>query len=467
MSHIFISYSKQDIAFARHLRKLLQDEGFAVWMDETRLVPSERWWPTIEQNILTCAAFIVIMSPQAQESQWVEREILVAEEKETRKPIFPVLFSGRPWRRLADIQYADMTAGLDAALPSELLEGLKDFVPRFTGAVVPPQLPGVTRSIDRSPNTHLIITALVTAVVILATLLIFAPRSLPGMRGNDSPSTPAPSQNAIIATEESRPTRTRSDEVPAPIMTDELFASDPFSEALERAQAGVSENSQWEVFVWTFGGVEMVLAPVGCFIMGSEDGDDDEKPAAQVCIDQPFWIDQYEVSNEQFERYSGQSAYESTWTDLNRPRESITWFEARDFCALRDSRLPIEKEWEYAARGPDNLIYPWGNIYSSVKVVSSEETTMDIGSKPEGVSWVGALDMVGNVWEWTGSLYMPYPYFDNETERDGDVDSNRGRAVRGGSFITDLAFHLRAAARIEGNPVRVNNDLGFRCARSA
>jgi hypothetical protein len=63
MDHIFISYSKKDINFARHLRRLLTDEGFGVWMDETRLVPAEQWWPTIEQNIETCAAFIVIMSP--------------------------------------------------------------------------------------------------------------------------------------------------------------------------------------------------------------------------------------------------------------------------------------------------------------------------------------------------------------------------------------------------------------------
>ena len=66
MAHIFISYSKNDIDFARRLRNSLQDKGFAVWMDETKLVPSERWWPTIEQNILTCGVFIVIMSRNSQ-----------------------------------------------------------------------------------------------------------------------------------------------------------------------------------------------------------------------------------------------------------------------------------------------------------------------------------------------------------------------------------------------------------------
>ena len=75
MDHLFVSYSKKDIRFARHLRKLLEDEGFGVWMDESKLVPSEQWWPAIERNIDSCAAFLVIMSANSKGSRWVEREI--------------------------------------------------------------------------------------------------------------------------------------------------------------------------------------------------------------------------------------------------------------------------------------------------------------------------------------------------------------------------------------------------------
>ena len=102
MTHVFISYSKKNIEFARYLRGLLQDHGFTVWMDETKLVPSERWWTRIEQNVKTCAAFVIIMSPEAKDSDWVEREILVAEK--TKKPIFPVLLAGEAWSRLGNIQ---------------------------------------------------------------------------------------------------------------------------------------------------------------------------------------------------------------------------------------------------------------------------------------------------------------------------------------------------------------------------
>src|SRR5438477_5300877 len=100
MAHIFISYSKKDIDFARHLRHLLQDQGFPVWMDETKLVPGDEWWPTIEQNIRSCDAFIVIMSPEARVSKWVQREILLAERPDVNKPIFPMLLAGEAFTRL-------------------------------------------------------------------------------------------------------------------------------------------------------------------------------------------------------------------------------------------------------------------------------------------------------------------------------------------------------------------------------
>jgi hypothetical protein len=85
MTHLFISYSKQDAEFARYLRGLLEAQGFRAWLDEARIDPSARWWKTIEENIDACAAFLVVMSPAAADSDWVEREILRAESK--KKPI--------------------------------------------------------------------------------------------------------------------------------------------------------------------------------------------------------------------------------------------------------------------------------------------------------------------------------------------------------------------------------------------
>jgi hypothetical protein len=123
MSHVFISYSKQNVDFARYLRALLEGEGCAVWMDEVRLQPSARWWKAIEENIHTCAAFVVVMSPEAAESDWVEREILLAEK--LKRPLFPVLLAGDAWSRLANIQYEDCRAGLRAKLSRRFLNGIR------------------------------------------------------------------------------------------------------------------------------------------------------------------------------------------------------------------------------------------------------------------------------------------------------------------------------------------------------
>lgn len=132
MSHIFISYSREDIVFVRHLKQLLEAQDFPVWIDETRLEPGQRWWQRIENNINACAAFIVVMSPAAEESEWVERELLFAER--VGKPIFPVLLGGDYWPRLAEIQFVDMTRGTDAALPLHLIHSLRALVPARVSA---------------------------------------------------------------------------------------------------------------------------------------------------------------------------------------------------------------------------------------------------------------------------------------------------------------------------------------------
>lgn len=152
MAHVFISYSKQDIDFARHLRRLLVAQGFSVWLDESRLAPSSRWWTEIESNIERSAALIVIMSPHARDSDWVEREILYAER--LNKPIFPVLLAGEDWPRLANLQYADMRDGLNAALPPSLAARLATVTGPLTRQSADIAPPPSVRPPKRVPRTH-------------------------------------------------------------------------------------------------------------------------------------------------------------------------------------------------------------------------------------------------------------------------------------------------------------------------
>jgi len=122
--HIFISFSKHDIAFARYLRNLLEDRDFTVWMDDQNRMSDTAQWPTFEQQIATCAAFIIIMSPEALDSKWIEREIQTAQSLTSPKTIIPVLLMGEPWESLGNLPYEDMRAGLAVKLSPTLLENL-------------------------------------------------------------------------------------------------------------------------------------------------------------------------------------------------------------------------------------------------------------------------------------------------------------------------------------------------------
>lgn len=233
----------------------------------------------------------------------------------------------------------------------------------------------------------------------------------------------------------------------------------------------IEANHEWEVVEQAFDGVMMVMVPAGCFEMGTESGGgDDEHPVETICFYDPFWIDKYEVTNRQFNRLNGEARRESRWTEPYLPRDSIIWSEAYAFCERRGAKLPTEAEWEYAARGPDHLIYPWGNEFVEDNVVywgNSEGQTAVVGSRPDGVSWVGAYDMSGNVWEWVNTIYdqtdFPYPYATDDGRETYDISSQR--VLRGGSY-RDVEVILRSADRLRNNPVDVHNIFGFRCARS-
>ena len=255
---------------------------------------------------------------------------------------------------------------------------------------------------------------------------------------------------------------------PTPLPAGTATAIAQLSQEIQRAFVAVQNNNDWQPYIQEFNGIPMALVPVGCFEMGSEDGDSDERPVETICIDEPFWIDVYEVTNEQYG-----SVRCSDWSSApDQPRNCVDWFAATAHCEDRGGRLPTEAEWEYAARGQDSLVYPWGNEYDAQLVISEDDPTYGdtetapIGSRPAGASWVGALDMSGNVWEWISSLYEDYLY-DSEDGREADTGNRTDvrRVLRGGSFFNS-ALNLRSASRNFRNPGLEGGGDGFRCARS-
>ncbi|HID62288.1 MAG TPA: formylglycine-generating enzyme family protein, partial [Anaerolineae bacterium] len=222
--------------------------------------------------------------------------------------------------------------------------------------------------------------------------------------------------------------------------------------------------------------VEMVTIPAGEFIMGSDEGEDNEKPAHTVSLE-AFEIDKFEVTNEQFARFVEETGYQTdaekagetgTWRTYaegkdNHPVVKVTWNDAVAYCEWAGKRLPTEAEWEKAARGEDGRVYPWGNEWDPAKANTKEgglRGTAAVGSFGAGASPYGVEDMAGNVWEWTADWYQAYPDSDFYSEYFGE----KFRVLRGGGWFNDQKT-VRSAYRSSSSPDLRNDDVGFRCAR--
>jgi len=212
--------------------------------------------------------------------------------------------------------------------------------------------------------------------------------------------------------------------------------------------------------------------------MGYDGGLDDEKPPHEVDLPE-YQIDLFEVTNAQFAGFVEATGYQTeaeqagssrVWRDEwadgkdNHPVVRVTWNDAIAYCEWVGKHLPTEAEWEKAARGPEGLIYPWGDTYDAAKANGRDSglrSTVAVGSYGEGASPYGTFDMAGNVREWTADPgYFPYPGNNVPSSYYGD----ELRVLRGGGWFDD-APDLRTTRRNPTSPSAANWDIGFRCAK--
>lgn len=248
---------------------------------------------------------------------------------------------------------------------------------------------------------------------------------------------------------------------------------------------------------------DMILIPAGWFEMGSNDGGSAEKPMHRVYID-AFYIDYYEVTNEQFCRFLNEKGNQEEnggkWLNIdsedclieysdgkycpksdytNHPVLGISWYGARAYAKWAGKRLPTEAEWEKAARG--GLVgkkRPWGDLIShddanyasytaGIRLPTGGrdkwERTSPVGSFPP--NGYGLYDMAGNVWEWCSDWYDAN-YYKNSPERNPQGPlSDTYRVIRGGGWMNP-AEYIRCSFRYRVAPTYTNPVLGFRCVLS-
>jgi len=224
-------------------------------------------------------------------------------------------------------------------------------------------------------------------------------------------------------------------------------------------------------------GVQMVLVPAGDFIMGNEDGLDNEKPTHTVNLD-AFYIDKFEVTNslykecvdstecvlpKQINSYT-RSRYYGNPTYDDFPVVYVDWNMANNYCEWRGARLPSEAEWEKAARSTDGRTYPWGEGIDGSYAHYNKVDTTSVGNYEKGISEYGAYDMAGNVWEWVLDWYANNYYAISPTSNPMGPSSGEFRVIRGGAWGNNLFF--RSAYRYWFNPLLAAEHIGFRCVQS-
>jgi formylglycine-generating enzyme required for sulfatase activity len=404
MSHIFISYSKKNIAFARHLRGMLENEGFTIWMDEEKLNPSQRWWPEIEKNIISCAAFIVIMSPDAQESDWVEREILVAEDKDHRKEIFPVLLSGKRWSRLGNIQYEDMTAGLNAILSSRFVDELRAVMPFRDNTRPPPQS-------FRSLMTDETVDTEGSMVSVSGTGFI----------------------------------------MPQPFEWIDIPGGDVtlIPDARAKEIGYLKKNTTFPVAPFQIAKYPVTNAQFAKFV---EDGgreprfwDDSEYNQADYPVVGVSWFDAIEFCKWLNDKINADGGGTDTIYGVRTSPGIIT--------------LPTEQQWQRAAQGDDGREYPWGDERPKRDLCNYDKNVgvpTAVDRYPDGISPYGVMDMSGNVREWCLTQLKT---------GGNDLESAGNRILRGGTWTEVRArpdTYLNVKYRFSASSDIRENDLGFR-----
>jgi formylglycine-generating enzyme required for sulfatase activity len=443
---VFISHAwedKEDIAGP--LAEALRRKGLRVWYDEFTLTLGDSLRRSIDRGLAQSRYGVVILSPHFFAKEWPQKELdgLAAREDGSGKVILPIWHNvtreevSRFSPTLADRLAVSTAKGLDAVV-EEILRALGE--EHRLGSHPPVVKPTLAKP-RWSVNWKIVGAIAVAAVAVAVGVILLAGRG--------------PKATPTLGDTRTRPTD----------------------------------------------GMVMVYVPGGTLQMGSDEGDpyadDDEFPQHPVTLDS-FWIDRTEVANAQFAAFLNEQGNQTeggvTWLALEdedcpiervdgeyRPKSGyadypvfeVSWYGAAAYCRWGGGRLPTEAEWEYAARGTEGRIYPWGNEFdcaggnlrdSYTGCDDGYDLTAPVGQFPDGASWCGTLDMAGNVWEWVYDWRGSY--FSEAQVNPTGPPEGKSKVLRG-SWCEPKQTDGRAAHRDSRTPDTRSNIVGFRCARGS
>jgi hypothetical protein len=508
MSHIFISYSKQNKEYAYALADFLQANGFNVWIDRTGIEYGVDWWDAIVDGLRECGAFLVVMTPESKASEWVKKETFLA--LQWRKPMFPLLLNGDNWELFVLTQFASVEAG---AMPDgDLLRRLGEHVtPRGKGEnksrlTTPAQAESTPVPQPAPPQSRFDVDAAINAfgTAFRARNWSEALNILGRIRASGEDPTPfdPDALERRVQSEIERENRAREEQA-------WLAERDKQYKRLRVIESYADPETVWaalQTFWKTFpdydpDGIAEDARPRN---IGTTSAKLLPAPFAWIDIPgnrgkkwkgKPYKIGKYPVTNAQFKLFLDAGGYEerrwwteagwaqrqkgvwtepSSWRDsefngAEQPVVGVSWYEAVAYCLWLSERtgetimLPTEAQWQYAAQGDDGRAYPWGNDWdasrcnNNVDIKGILKTTPVLQYEGKGDSPFGVVDMAGNVWEWCLTA--------RESGSD-DVNGTDNRVMRGGSWVYDNVDFFRCNFRIGFYPVFRDGGWGFRLALS-
>jgi len=231
---------------------------------------------------------------------------------------------------------------------------------------------------------------------------------------------------------------------------------------------------------------EMVHFSAGEFEMGSPDdiGKKNEHPKHKVYLN-AFYLDRFEVTFADFEAYLAAHLKKyptiTGWVDrkvradmVNKPIFGLQWKRCRNYCEWREKRMPTEAEWERAAKGTRNSIYPWGNEppdktranFGHCCFVNKGKVHTEIGHYERGMTAEGIFDMGGNVAEWVSDWYDKKYYKTAPYKNPRGPKKGKYHVIRGGAW-NSLPMYLRSSSRYGESDGKDYYGIGCRCAKDA